>query len=186
MKEYQNTCEKGDKLSSMGEQPTQSTGRRQQCWPMAGGRGCWWKVPCTSRWRLGGTLHPRWWTGNPLLLDCSDEDERRKEQSSLTFDLQWPVSVVVSSFMEFAHQIALYSMLCTLISTLLVCLFLFFLSSSWFSYILSFQLFLHPLVFFIYNCIIIMWIKFRPCLISCTNYFLANNLINWLAFINTY
>ena len=36
----------------------------------------------------GGAPQPRWRTGSPWLLDHCDEEARREEQSSPTFDLQ--------------------------------------------------------------------------------------------------
>ena len=37
---------------------------------------------------LRGVLQPGWRTGSPWLLDRCDKEAERKEQSSMTFDLQ--------------------------------------------------------------------------------------------------
>ena len=72
----------------MGESPPDALGRDHSGGP-------WERTGAVGE---GGPAHPddnfrearqlRWRTGSPRMLDCCDENARREEQSSLTFDLE--------------------------------------------------------------------------------------------------
>ena len=72
----------------MGESPSNRLGGDHSAGPWQKTGAVGERGPAYPDGTLRRVLQPRWRTGSPWLLDRSDEEAGREEQSSLTFDLQ--------------------------------------------------------------------------------------------------